>query len=127
MHVTSASRVNRSFMIDVYSAERNCFVLPLFEWNFAPMLWFRFIVLAGKAIGCQSTYPIKHSRPIVKSLGIGIGLRCSHVSTHLIVVSQSETSLSSQGREIKGGKYGDCPLLTCLLVRYSKGVVLRLR
>ena len=73
MDVISTSWVNRSFAIKVYSAERNCFVLPFFEWNFVSMFQFRFVVLAGKAIGCQSIYPIKHSRPIVKSLGIGIG------------------------------------------------------
>ena len=94
MDVTSTSRVNRSFVIDVYSAKRNCILLPLFEWDFVSILRLRLVVLAGKTIGCQSTYPIKHSRPVVKSFGIGIGFGCSHVSTHFVVVSQSEVLIA---------------------------------
>ena len=92
MYVASTDWVERSLMINVYTSKGNCFVLPFFECNFIPMLRFRFVVLAGKAIGCQGTYPIKHSGPLlnVESFGIGIGFSSSHVSTHFIVVAQLE-------------------------------------
>ena len=75
-------------MINEYSAKKECFVLPFFEWDFISILRLRFVVLAIKAIGRQGTNLIKHSGAMVEPLGIGIGFSCSHVSTHCVVVSQ---------------------------------------
>ena len=74
-------------MVDVYGAEKNGFVLLFFEWNFVSMFRLRFVVVTGQAVGCQNTYPINYFGQIVEALGIGIGLGCSHVSTHFVVMS----------------------------------------
>ena len=89
LHGTSTSRVKGSFVMNVYSAKGNCFVLPFVEWNLFLMHRSWFVVLAGKLIGRQSTYRVKHARP-VESFGIGICFGWSNVSTHFVMVSRTE-------------------------------------
>ena len=83
--------VKGSFVINMDCSKRDCLVLPFFQWYLVPVLRLWFVVSASKTIRSECTNPIKHARPVVESFRFTVSFRSAHVSTHLVVVSKSET------------------------------------
>ena len=87
MKIPVTWRVKGSLVINMDCSERDCLVLPFLQWYFVPV----FVVLANQTISTESTYPVQHTRPVVESFCIDVGLCSAHVSTHFVVVFKSET------------------------------------
>ena len=83
--------VKRSFVINVNSPERDCFVLPLFQWYFVPVFRLWFFVLASQTISSECTDPVKQTRLVIESFCIVIRFCGSQVSAIFVVMSKSET------------------------------------